>query len=390
LEKFQMKKTLVALATIASVSAFAQSTVTISGSLNYGVMTPVTGAQTWGTLKGDRSRITFDVTEDMGGGLSAIGKIEARFNMREGASYYAASDASPYSGKGASLFEQTMVGVSSASLGTLKFGRFTNSLGTYDYSVFEDSKFGTNAARAANGRHSGQAQYESPVVQGFQLQAVFANYAYNTYSAGNDGFGFMSGINYGTYSATGLSNFGAVAVKYANGPLQAQLAKGQGLFNDKFVRAGANYTASNGIKYYGGFYNQTGDVGTIIVDITNNYGSIPGTGYAYNNATAQKPSGMAAHSTTELGIKVPVQQFSLLGGWQRNSKDIAVGVNDGTTKVEKIAFGVEYNLSKRTQVIWQKLNVKNGITNTSNTLWAAGGYGEANGSSSGLFLQHTF
>jgi len=384
-----MKKTLVALAAIASVSAFAQSAVTISGQINYGVMTPTLGAQTFGAVKGDRNNLSFDVTEDIGGGINGIAKIQARFNSQTGVTGYAASNAGPYQAAGTSLFEQTMVGISSTQFGTIKFGRFTNSLGTYDFSVFEDSKFGTNAARAANGRHSAQSQWESPVIEGFQLQAVHANYANNNYSANNAGFGFGSGINYQTNSATGLSNFGSVSVKYANGPVQAQLAKGQGLFNDKFVRAGANYTAANGYKYYAGYYQQTGDVGTVFRSLTNDYGATPGNAYI-NTATDGSATGMAAHTTTELGIYIPVNQWGLRGGWQRNSKDIAVNINDGSTKVEKIAMGIEYNLSKRTQVIWQKLNVKNGVTNSKNTLWATGAYGEAVGSSSGLFLQHTF
>jgi predicted porin len=285
--------------------------------------------------------------------------------------------------------EQTMIGVSSKEFGTLKMGRFTNSIGVYDYSVFEDSKFGTNASQASYGRHNSQIQFTSPTISGFTLSAVGANFANNKWGQGTQGWGFLNGVDYSVYSATGFSNFGAATLTYANGPLMAQFAKLQGFFNDKATRIGANYTLASGAKIYGGFYQQQGAVGTVLSDITTATFT-DGKQLTAASATGTKlgtATGMAEHSATELGLLVPVGQFNLRAGWVRNSKDLAVGVTDGSTKAEKISFGAEYNLSKRTQVQIQKGSTKTRLT-VANA--SAGGAGFTTGSMSFLGLQHSF
>ena len=382
------------------MSAFAQSAVTISGIVNTGYHSPssygaaASAGQEFGALKGDRDRLTFDVTEDMGGGLTTIAKLEMRFNPRSGATYYGGGAGSTLAANGVTLFEQAMIGVKSAQFGTVKFGRFTNYIGTYDYSVFEDSKFGTNASNAAYGRHNAQAQFDSPTINGFTVSAVAANYKYNNWSQGNDGSGFAGGINYALWSATGLSSMGSAGVTYANGPLVAQYAKIQGLFNDKATRIGANYTLANGIKLMAGFYNQQGAVGQVLggMSTANSVnGSIPVAGVAATTQTGLA-TGMAEHSATELGIMVPAGQWNLRAGWVRNSKDLAVGINgtalEGTTKAEKISYGAEYNLSKRTMIMAQKGSVKNGLLAGHAT--TGGGYGWTQGSMSFVGLQHSF
>ena len=75
-----MKKTLIALAALASVSAFAQSSVTISGKLRYAYITnsstasgTTTKAAGIGRTDGD---VVFTATEDLGGGLKANFQLE--------------------------------------------------------------------------------------------------------------------------------------------------------------------------------------------------------------------------------------------------------------------------------------------------------------------------
>jgi len=392
-----MKKTLVALAAFASVSAFAQSAVTISGTVNYGVKNltttpvgldtatyanqPLSSNQQWGGLKGDRNRLSFDVTEDLGGGMSTIAKLETRFQLQSGQAGYANGAAATSGASGTTLFEQTMVGIKSNDLGTVKFGRFTNVLGTYDYSVFEDSAFGTNAANASYGRHNAQMQYESPSMSGFTVGAVGANAMYNKYGQTTQGYGFVGAIDYARYSASGLSNMGAGVITYANGPIVAQFAKIQGFFNDKATRVGVNYTLASGTRVYAGAYNQQGNVGEVNTSVSGAQKT------AASDAGGGLATGLQAHSATELGLMVPAGQFNLRAGWVRNSKDLAIGVSDGSTKAEKISFGAEYSISKRTMVIAQKGSVKNGL-NVANQ--SAQGSGFTQGSMSFLGLQHSF
>lgn len=377
------------------MSAFAQSAVTISGIVNYGINNATTqpssstSNQQYGGLKGDRNKLSFDVTEDMGSGMSAIAKLETRFNLATGQAGYANGAGSTLGASGTTLFEQTMVGIKSAEFGEIKMGRFTNTLGAYDFSVFEDSKFGTNASQASYGRHNSQIQFTSPTISGFTLSAVGANFANNKWGQGTGAWGFLNGVDYSVYSATGFSNFGAATLTYANGPLVAQFAKLQGFFNDKATRIGANYTLASGVKVYGGFYNQQGNVGEVLSTLTASY-TVPVAAVANTTAglTAGTVTGMAAHSATELGLLVPVGQFNLRAGFVRNSKDLLIGQSDGTTKAEKIGMGVEYNLSKRTQLQYQRSTVKTGIAVGNGTL--GGGFGYTTGSSSGMYLQHSF
>jgi len=173
-----MKKTLVALAALAATSAFAQSTVTVSGIINYGMSNDVTKTTAYGGLKGDRNNLTFGVVEDLGGGSNVTATAQFRFNSGSGAAGYANSANSPDVGLGATQFEQTAIGYNSP-MGNVRVGRFTNVLGAYDYSVFEDSKYGTNASRAAYGRLSNQIQISTPVISGFQGFLVGAQGATN-------------------------------------------------------------------------------------------------------------------------------------------------------------------------------------------------------------------
>ena len=125
-----MKKTLIAFAALSAIAgmAQAQSTVTLYGLLDAYVGSvksnsfnapPAAGnysslRQTVvnsGGLNG--SRFGFRITEDLGGGLAAIGNLEGGVSLDTGAS-----------GQGGLLFgRQANVGLASASLGTLTIGR---------------------------------------------------------------------------------------------------------------------------------------------------------------------------------------------------------------------------------------------------------------------------
>jgi len=126
-----MNKKLIAVAVagmFAAPAALAQSSVTISGlfkggfeSLKYGNYNPVPAGTTVG-LRGvnggnnstsgvvdDSSRIIFNVVEDLGGGLQAIGQLDVRFSPDNGATV---------GGSGNSFF-----GLRSKQWGTISLGR---------------------------------------------------------------------------------------------------------------------------------------------------------------------------------------------------------------------------------------------------------------------------
>jgi len=112
-----MKKKLLAVAVAgaltAPVAAFAQSSVTITGffkggfeSLKYGNSAKANASQTG--VVDDSSRIIFNVREDLGGGLAAIGQLDARFSI----------DSGNLAGNG-----NNHVGLVSKSWGRIFFGR---------------------------------------------------------------------------------------------------------------------------------------------------------------------------------------------------------------------------------------------------------------------------
>jgi len=114
-----MKKSLIAIAVLAATSsaAFAQSNVTIYGILDAGIVSERGGAA--GTVSkvtsgaASASRIGFKGTEDLGGGLSAIFKLETGAKIDDGT-----LDATN------TIFNrEAYVGLSSKTAGTLTLGR---------------------------------------------------------------------------------------------------------------------------------------------------------------------------------------------------------------------------------------------------------------------------
>jgi len=386
-----MKKTLVAIAALAATTAFAQSTVTVSGIVNYGIHNDVTKTTSYGGLKGDRNVLTFGVVEDLGAGQNVTGTLQMRFNSGTGAAGYANTANSSEAGLGATQFEQAAIGYNS-NLGSVRAGRFTNALGVYDFSVFEDSKYGTNASRAAYGRLSNTLQFSSPVISGFQAHLIGAQGSTNKWGSpgGATGAGFVTGVDYSAQvfananGSKGTQDFSSIVVNYANGPLALQYADINGLAYEKATRVAASWNAG-WAKFYVGQYNQKQDIGTSVA-----------TTAAYNAVTTVVNTGMAAHKSTEYGVSAPYGNFTLRAGVRSNNKDLTIGTTDGSTKAKTSAIGFEYALSKRTELQYQRMNTTNGLvksaTAANNNGWDAigGGFGDSNGSASFFGIQHKF
>jgi Gram-negative porin len=378
-----MKKTLVAIAALAAVSAFAQSTVTVSGIVNYGMHNDTSKTTTYGGLKGDRNNLTFGVVEDLGSGSNVTTTLQMRFNSGTGQAGYSSSAASPEAGSGATQFEQVAIGYNSP-LAAVRVGRFTNALGAYDYSVFEDSKYGTNASRAAYGRLSNTLQISSPVISGFQAVVLGAQGSTNKWGnpGGTTGAGFVTGVDYSgqvfanANGSKGTQDFSSIVLNYTNGPLALQYADINGLAYEKAVRTSATWNAG-WAKFYVGQYNQKHDIGTSAA-----------TTAAYNAATTTVGTGLAAHKSTEYGVSAPFGAFTLRAGMQTNDKDLVIGTTDGSTKVKKTTIGGEYALSKRTELQYQRMNVTNGVAYTN--LATGGGFGDTTGSAYFVGIQHKF
>ena len=198
-----MKKTLIALAALAATASFAQSTVTISGNLDFANVN-VGGTQaaskgstittTFGTSS--TSVIRFIAVEDLGGGLKATAQYNFDPRSLANDAYAVTNNTAATTSTGAVAATATglsrdelFVGLSGA-FGNIRLGS-PNSIGLNAWQV-SSSGGGTGIGTGFSGggrtgtmtgsfvvvRYSRSVRYDSPVMGGFQVQALYA--------AGND------------------------------------------------------------------------------------------------------------------------------------------------------------------------------------------------------------
>lgn len=342
-----MKKIFAILALAVSTAVFAQSNVTLSGQVQYGVAKSAAGVSTVGGAKGDRNYLNFSATEDLGGGTKVGVFLQNRFNSDTGSQ--STSYANTLTGdSNTQLWEQSNVFLN-GGFGDVKLGRFsthlvsTNGAGHY----MEDWSKGTHSG-THYGRSSGQIQYTSPKFGGAEVFLLNAKGENNKYVsvAGN---GFAT-----TTTATLMHDVNAVGVNYSVGNLKAQVANITGLNAEKLQTINAAYNF--------GFAE-------IAVNQMNQK----------DNLTS-----MAAHKSTEYGIKVPVNS-KLDVSLSTLSNDTNIGAN-GAANTKKSVTGVRavYAFSKRTKIEALVASTKQAVT-------AAGAADLANtGTASYIGLSHSF
>jgi len=359
-----MKKTLVALAALAATSAFAQSSVSIDGSVNYGYSVSQTKGVGVGGWKGDRNAINFRVVEDMGAGNKFSALMQMRFRPETGGN--AVQYPNTVAGTQDQLFEQTKFSFDT-NYGQLALGRFTNAWGVADLHPLEDSGQTTSGHQAINGRFSGQAQYTSPSFSGVKVWALTAKATSNLYAAtaGYDGTWNLSTANLATNAVadTRHRDMAAYGAEYTSGPLYVTAMTMKDLTNVGMTRVGATYDFGS-FKLYGSQFNQKDNI-------------------AYSTTAAAATSGMAAHKGTEIAVKVPYGAYTGYFGHLTNDKDVDLSKTDGSTKTTKNGWGLEYNFTKRTKVMYFGSQAKNGTANIPNGVLK-------NGHTTFLGMQHNF
>ena len=206
-----MKKSLIALAALASTAAFAQSSVTIYGKADIGVARSI-GSTVTELKQASGSRLGFRGTEDLGGGLRANFTYEHRFLPDTGA---VASAASYWNGR-------AIVGLQ-GGFGRVDMGRdyaaaFWTALGG---DVFGYDGVANNAATAGAGnqtvRFDNVVSYTSPSLSGFTVQGSAA------------------------LKEAGAKNGTSLRLAYANGPIAASFGTERGLAGQKYNGFGASY-----------------------------------------------------------------------------------------------------------------------------------------------------
>jgi len=299
-----MKKSLIALAVLAvSGAAFAQSTVTLNGRVDAWVgtlkNTPAGETQTKldnGGLTG--SRWALNGTEDLGGGLKAMFKLENRFNVDDGTS--------------AGQFLGDAYLALAGGFGTVKLGRtytafddtrvLGNSKNVFDSAltpvgdVFKGTVGGIDyTSRAPSG-----IRYETPNMSGFSASLTYAFRENKTATTSSD-------------------DLKALSLKYAAGPVSVAYG---------YQEEMAGGTTSNKYNHIAGVY----DFG--VAAVSAGYGKRSGT------AVTGDDSGYT------LGVTAPVSKALTVSlGYAKEDTDIA-GVT--TLKSSGWGLGAGYSLSKRT------------------------------------------
>jgi len=346
LEKFEMKKTLVAVAAMAVVTG-AMAEVTISGHLDQ-ALTSYTGVESTSTSTSVTtysytglmsvmapSFITFSGTEDIGNGLKANFKIENGLGMNS--TNLLASNTAGWNAT-SSANREAWAGIS-GDFGDVKVGTqytpaFWGAL-TLDPSALNNGPgfLALNVLNSNGALANSQAvTYTSPSISGITFSA-------QSYSGGGNS----------AAASTNSGNGFGYSLTYNSGPLYATFA-----YNSDAVSTATTLTATAHGLYgpttsYTGLHDHTyaavaaGDSTVVTLSgLSYDFGSAK---VAYMNTQATLNSDTATVNT--VGITVPMGAFSL--GYSYNTGSLTgVGSSGLTVNSTGHQAVLNYNLSKRT------------------------------------------
>jgi predicted porin len=366
LENFEMKKTLVALAALAATSAFAQSSVTISGNVDLGLAnventaTTAAGVTTTRKQSGPNGNsasgwtsnfLGIDSKEDLGNGTTA--GFSAAMNLN---SFQTAADATQDHTLGSQRHSYVFLG---NQLGELRIG--------YQYTL-EDQIQGGVGRNTPTGNTGGRIQNfaltttpqttrgATPLAAAVDAPAVTSGAtvranAIEFSTRVNNGFQALA--QYGkvrdTFEHTGQANgigdtdLAAVAAKYSSGPLNLGVAYVSLNTNANVVNTDANTKVKNthwnyAANYDFGVAKLYGNYATRKADTTGTAAGV--------NLDQVKRSGY------DLGVAVPMGKTTLFanvgkGKYKNFDQAAAQGTNYSLTASQ---LGATYDFSKRTSL----------------------------------------
>jgi len=351
-----MKKTLVALAAIASVAAFAQTTVSITGNLDFA------GARFGGTMGGNKgttvttgngtsstSAINLIATEDIGGGtaITAFYGIDPRTMANDSTTstnQVGSTSTSPNAVTVTGLLRHEAYVQASGGFGTVKLGA-PNSIGL---NVAGDSTpMGTSAGsgyaghsntqlnRVITTRYSRSLRYDTPVINGLTASALFA--------PGSDQAAVdLTSSSYGALQMPNARRVTEIGLKYSNGPLNAS-----------FVNI------SQAVQQYPtGYYSVSDTSSAAIFNVATKY-NFAALNYTLGATTLYAGSGTGGGmnvSTTSVtnvkasryGVKHTMGALDIMAGM---TKTVSTAANATTSTTENVTgFQLVNNLSKTSAI----------------------------------------
>ena len=376
-----MKKTLVALAALATVgAAFAQSTVTLYGKIDWEVVskrtTTAAGVTTNPGLQVNSaglsgSRWGMKGSEDLGGGMSAIFDLQSGFSVDTGQSAQcggqnvtspnACSTANPMAAPGANaaaavtagrLFGRQAYAGLKGGFGQITAGRqyapYDNAFGSVDAQGYTSNSAmgsvfaaGGHADAGGPGRVDNQLTYFTPAMGGFNAQLSWA-----------PGENAAPGVSASRYTGIGLG--------YGNGPLNIQFANENMRTRSPVAVAGTGAAGTTNAWILGGSY----DLGVV-----KPY-------FAYERASDAVKTKDKGYS---FGAAAPIGPVTLSAGYARETSRVAGAAASSLAR----GFGgqVVYSLSKRTNVYGEMMSIRT---------TAAGAATSAKASQYGVGMRHDF
>ena len=349
-----MKKSLIALAALATVSGASMAQVTLSGVMDVGMAYSSAVGSTVSKVAanaGDSARLIFAANEDLGGGLRAVANAQLRFDPLTGTTQ--SNNARP-------LFQgETRVGLM-GGFGSIMMGRGISALQvpnggnadpwgvtTVAGSVYA-AGFATDYAAGGEGRIDRGFWYTSPNISGLTLSASLSPFK-------------VTGST--EAGATGASKTHySVAAVYTAGPLVLGLGTEQNRAADTLTQLFGNYNAGVAKIFFstarvkGGSAAEQANAGK------------------YSATSSNVPGGsrqVAADGTINnhtIGATIPMGALSYRLGYSTWNGDGA----DGRKTDSKLGAGVRYDLSKRTYVYSDlaqttRKNNTGSVTATANT-----------------------
>ncbi len=314
-----MKKTLVAIAALAVVSA-ASAQVTLSGGVEIGIYSAVGGTAIVGTDRGSFSNLTVAASEDLGGGLKASAMMQIRTNPATGGS--------ASTGYGIP-FEQVKTSIS-GPFGSVDLGKFTPAVQTGWVRMYGDDSSLKAYTGGSTGRSASMIAYNTPTLMGLKAQIIKIQGENAAVPTNNDGM--LTSL---MYDANKIQGYLTVANKLSKvGALTASTITNAPIFDQP----------QTDFREYGIGY----DFGIARVAV---------------GQTKEKASAGGVESTeTGYGVQVPMKGPLSLGlGYGKIAK-----LGDATDGQSKIALVANYSLSKRTTAIAKYLSVSGNATATSN------------------------
>jgi predicted porin len=342
-----MKKSLVAVALLGGFAAVAQAqtAVQIYGNLDAGLVKRTN--QTVAIGKRAANTLGFKGTEDLGNGLKALFQLEIRYEP----------DTGTVENNSRPLFQgQSRVGLQ-GDFGMVRIGRgltpFQEVVGSFEpfhglptpagfYTDISVAGFNsapldgtanaaTGATTANSNRISNAVFYNTPVVNGFQLNASWATKEAN----GGQLTGTNGGANYvtvGGVAPQGSTNPFSVAATYNNGPAAAMLAYERNAVESKVWSGAGSFALTPELKLMATYSKQNAE---------------------HINPVLSDTKAWLIGATYAMG------PGKLLAGYGQKHLE-------NTPKTKQFSLGYEYSLSKRTYLYIDAARKKN-IVNVGGT-----------------------